>query len=371
MFQKTDGLEGNIFVNLRLPGPVPLPPTVRDACALQMINPRSSEFHSLLEEVNAGLKKVFQTENDVLIFAASGTGCLEAVIANLVSYGDNVLAISCGRFGERWAEIANAFGAKVTHLQFPAGQPIDPEIVLNHARFEKKYRLILATHNETSTGVVNNIKTLADGLKLFGAGRPLLAIDAISSLGAINLPVDELELDVVVAASQKAFMAPPGLAFVSVSPRAWEETARTHSPRYYWDFRRARNCLTLYETPFTPAITLLFALRCSLQLMLQEGLIKIFERHKQMGQRVRSGFNALGLELFANDAYASDTVTAIRIPMGWNENELISSLRLTYNVHVGGGMGYPIFRVGHMGYVAQEELDAVINCMKSMLCNRR
>ncbi len=305
----------------------------------------------------------------MLILTASGTGGLEATATNLISHGDKVLVAHCGVFGKRWADIAEAFGAKVIHIEFPPGKAIAPQIVRDKLRVERNVKLVLATHNETSTGVVNDIAALAKVIQAFGKARPIFAVDAISSLGAINLPMDELQIDVVVGASQKALMAPPGLAFVALSPRAWTAVKRASNPRFYWDFLSAQECAIENKTPFTPAITVLYALSESLRLILDDGLSATFARHKQIGAKMRAGVKQLGLKLFAEESWASDTLTAIQIPDGWQENDLIYELRRRHSIVVGGGIGYPIIRVGHMGYVTIEDVEIVLKALEEILMN--
>jgi aspartate aminotransferase-like enzyme len=357
-------------VNLRIPGPTPLPGAVLEVIGQQMINHRGSEFETLFKLVTERLQLCFQTRNDVLILTGSGTGGLEAAIANLISPGDRVLAVTVGTFGERWVDIAKAFGADVTCLDFPRGEAADPAAIEEELTRGDGYSLLLVTHNETSTGVTNDVAAIAQAVHSLGEKRPLLAVDAVSSLGAIDLPVDALGLDVVVTASQKAWMAPPGLAMVSVSPSAWEAVEKAQAPRFYWDFKMALRYAGRGQTPATPAISILFGLNQGLALILAEGLPNVFERHHQLSSYLRNELRKLGLELLAADACASNTVTAVKLPSGVDGKEFVRRLRAEHGVEVAGGQGPlagKIFRVAHMGFVTKRDLEEVIEGLAAIL----
>ncbi len=365
-------------MTLRIPGPTPLPEAVLQATGQQMINHRGPEFVSLLREITARLKAFFQTEGDVFILTASGTGGLEAALVNLLSPGDRVLAVSVGYFGDRFARIAEVFGAQLTKLDFPWGEAADPEIIRERLIAEPGFKLVLVTHNETSTGVTNDLAAIAEAVRIstssvessLGDGGSLLAVDAISSLGAIDLPMDEWGCDVVITGSQKAWMAPPGLAMVGVSRRAWLAVERAESPRFYWDFRPLKTYAGRGQTPFTPALSALYGLGRSLELMAEEGLSNIFARHRRIGRYMREGIKALGLELLADETHASDTVTAVRVPSGVDGGELLARLREEYGVILGGGQGPlrgRIFRIGHMGYVSEADIDRVLKALNSLM----
>ncbi|GAG31145.1 unnamed protein product, partial [marine sediment metagenome] len=240
----------------------------------------------------------FQTKGDVFLLTASGTGGLEAAIVNTLSPGDKVLSVSIGVFGERFASIAEQFGAEVIPLRFEWGQAAEPDAVRRALHAEPKIKAVLVTHNETSTGVTNDLVAISSVVKEFDK---LLLVDAISSLGSINLPVDAWQCDVTVTGSQKGWMVPPGLAMVSVSQQAWQAHANARMPRFYWDFARARNYLERGQTPWTPAISMVFALSVSLEMMLKEGLPNVIARHARMGKAARDGIKSLGLSLFADE----------------------------------------------------------------------
>ncbi len=256
------------MVNLRIPGPTPLPDEVLKAISRQMINHRGQEFKQLLADVTAKLKTLFQTKNDLFLLTGSGTGGLEAAVVNTLSPGDKVLSVSVGVFGDRFANIAKQFGAEVTPLTFEWGKAADPDAVRKALQADTKIKAVMVTHNETSTGVTNDLKSISTIVKEFDK---LLLVDAISSLGSIELPVDEWHCDVAISGSQKGWMVPPGMAMVSVSEAAWQAHAKAKMPRFYWDFTRAKNYLAKSETPWTPAISIVFGFAVSLDMMLKEG----------------------------------------------------------------------------------------------------
>ena len=282
---------------LRVPGPTPCPPEVLQAMGWPMINHRGPEFKKMLYEVTDKLKEVYQTRNDLYILTGSGTGGLEAAVVNTLSPGDKVLSVSIGVFGDRWASIAKTFGAEVINLNFEWGRAADPEAVGEALRANPDVKAVLVTHNETSTGVTNDLGAISKVVK--DAGR-LLLVDAISSLSSIDLPVDAWQCDVVISGSQKGWMVPPGLAFASVSPAAWQAFERAKMPRFYWDFGKARSYLEKGQNPWTPAVSVVFALSVALDMILKEGIQNIFQRHIRIGQMIREGIKALGLSMFAD-----------------------------------------------------------------------
>jgi len=352
---------------LRIPGPTPCPPEVLQAMAKQMINHRGEEFIAMLHRVTDQLKQVFQTQNDLFLLTGSGTGGLEAAIVNTLSPGDKVLSVSIGVFGDRFAAIARQFGAEVVSLGFEWGQAADPYAVRQALQNDPGIRAVLITHNETSTGVTNDLAKLSSVVKEFDK---LLLVDAISSLGSINLPVDEWRCDVVVTGSQKGWMVPPGLAMVSVSPQAWQAHASATMPRFYWDFAQARNYLERGQTPWTPAVSVVFALSVSLEMMLKEGLANIVARHQLVGRTARDGAKSLGLPLFAQESHASNTVTAIGAANGLDTKQLLRIMREERQIILGGGqqkLDGQIFRIGHLGWVFEDDINRVITNLKEVL----
>ena len=351
-------------MNLRIPGPTPLPPQVRDALALPMINHRSPQFAAIQSRIVENLKHFFQTQNDILLFTCSGTGGMEACVVNTISPGDDVLAISVGVFGDRFADIAHAFGAHVNRLNFTWGQAADPEIIRAKLREHKNLRVVLVTHNETSTAITNPLREIARVVR--EESDAILVVDAISSLGAIDLPVDDWGVDVALAGSQKSWMIPPGLTMMSVSPRAWNVIAQARAPRFYFDFRKMRDAMAKGETPATPAVGLYFAIDAALQMMKAEGRENIFARHARVAQRAHQRAQDIGLELFADQAFASNTVTAIKNPPGIDFKKWRKVLREDFNVVIAGGqkdLTDKVQRIGHLGWVTEADIDACFDAI--------
>jgi aspartate aminotransferase-like enzyme len=336
--------------------------------AWQMVNHRGPEFHQLLTEVTAGLKKVFQTKNDLLLLTGSGTGGLEAAVANMLSPGDKILSVTIGVFGDRFASIAKTFGAEVISFKIEWGKAAEPDAVKEAIKANPGIKAVLVTHNETSTGVTNDLEAISKVVK--EAGK-LLIVDAISSLGSINLPVDLWRCDVVVTASQKGWMVPPGMAMVSVSPEAWQAYKTARMPRFYWDFTRAKNYLEeKKENPWTPAIPIVYAFSVALKMMLKEGIENIFARHTRVGKMTREGIKKLGLPLFADPAHASNTVTAVGIPPDLDGKKLRQVLREEYKVVLAGGqqtLDGKIFRIGHLGLVDEKDIKEILTAIEKVL----
>jgi len=353
--------------NLRIPGPTPCPDEVLQAMSRQMINHRGPEFSRILGDMTTKLKQLFQTKGDVLLLTAAGTGGLEAAIVNTLSPGDKVLSVSIGVFGDRFASIAEQFGADVIPLRFEWGKAADVDAIRRALQAEPTIKAVLVTHNETSTGVTNDLASINPVVKEFDK---LLLVDAVSSLGSIELPVDDWQCDVTVTCSQKGWMIPPGLAMVSLSPEAWQAHANARMPRFYWDFTRAKNYLERGQTPWTPAVSLVFALAVSLEMMLREGLPNIIARHARVGKATRDGIKSLGLSLFADERYASNTVTAVAVSDGLDIKKLRQILREEYQIVLAGGqqrLDGKIFRIGHLGWVTENDIEAVISALKVVL----
>jgi aspartate aminotransferase-like enzyme len=355
-------------MNLRTPGPTPLPPEVRQALSRDMVDHRGPEFAAAFRTVTAGLQEFFRTQNDVLILTGSGTGGLEAAVANLFSPGEQVLLASIGNFGDRFDEIARAFGIETVKLCFEAGEAAAPERLAAALAEHPDVTSVLVTHNETSTGTTNDLEAIA---KVVKAADKLLVVDGISSVSSIALETDAWGCDVVISGSQKGWMVPPGLVFVSVSPRAWEAHARSKLPRYYWDFTEARKNADKGMTPWTPAVGLVFALEASLALMQREGYERIVARHARLAGLVRGDLAELGLSLVPRDpARASNTVTAFYLPDGVEAGPLQRRLRDEFGVSLAGGQGSltgKILRIGHLGYVHELELEEALSALRAVL----
>jgi aspartate aminotransferase-like enzyme len=292
---------------------------------------------------------------------------MEAAIVNTLSPGDKVLAVINGAFGERFADIADTYGAEVQRLEFPLGEPDDPGAIRQALDDDKSIKAVLVTHNETSTGVTSDLAAISAVAKHYDK---LLLVDAISSLGCIDLQTDAWQCDVVVTASQKGWMIPPGLAFISVSNKAWEAHAQARMPRFYWDFAEAKKFLERGQTPWTPAVSNFYALAVALELMAGEGLANIFARHARIGQKTRDEVKALKLLLFAAEKYASNTVTAVKAPAGLDAKRLLTILREEHDIILSGGqreLAGKIFRIGHLGWVSESDIDVVIERLRRTL----
>ena len=352
---------------LRIPGPTPLPDRVVRSMNRPMIDHRGPEFASILAEITAGAKRVFKTRNDVLLLTSSGTGGLESAVANLVSPGDEVIVALCGNFGERFAALAAAYGADVVRLEFEWGQPVDPDDLRLTVDRHPKARVVLLTHNETSTGLTNPLRELAR------VGREwdrIVVVDGVSSISSIDIETDAWGIDVAVSGSQKGWMAPPGLALVSVSERAWAHQAVARSPRFYFDWKEARAWAEKGMTPFTPAVPVAFALQEGLHMLEEEGLEGVYERHARLARATQAGLEALGFQLYARQGYRSHTVTSAVPPPGLDVNALRKLLDTKHGVVIAGGQGKmagKMVRVGHLGAVAEGDVVQVIWAIEQAL----
>ncbi len=347
--------------NLRIPGPTALPPAVREAGGRQMINHRGPEFAAMLGRILARMKPFFGTTSDVAILSCAGSGGLEAAVVNTLSPGDRVLAVSIGSFGDRIAKIASVYGADVTKLSIEWGKAAEPAELRAELQAHPGYRALLLTHNETSTGVMNPIARLAAVVREVQP-EALIIVDSVSGLGAVPFEMDAWGIDVVVTGSQKAWMAAPGLAMVAASERAWAAMETATMPRFYLDLRKHRESHALGQTPWTPAIAVVYQVDAGLELMAAEGAEAIFARHETCAVATRAGLAALGFELFADPAHYSRTVTAARVPDGFDWKALNGAVKAE-GVVLAGGQGPltgQIFRLGHLGSVTLGEiLDAI------------
>ncbi|AOQ22519.1 class V aminotransferase [Moorella thermoacetica] len=356
---------------LLLPGPTPVPPQVALAMARPAINHRGPEFKALWAEVTSGLKDVFQTRAEVVILTASGTGGMEAAVANLISPGEKVLVVTIGAFGERFVQICRAFNVEAEVVAFPYGQAADPEVIAERLAADTGHEIkaILVQHNETSTGVLNDIQAIS---RARGDHPALLIVDSISGLAAADLPMDAWHIDVVIAGSQKAFMLPPGLTMLAVGERAWQAAEKCSNQRFYLDIKKARNSGLKGQTPFTPAVPLLYGLQESLRLLKAETLAGSYARHALMRDMVRAGVRALGLKLLADEAIASPAVTAVCVPEGMKPADIINPLRERFGVVVAGGQGAvkdQVFRIGHLGYVSFNAILAGLAALEAVLAD--
>ena len=353
---------------LRIPGPTPLPPAVLAALARPMISHRGDEFHALLASITERAQRVLGTRNEVMLLTASGTGGLEAAATSALGAGDRALSVVTGHFGERFAEAAVRSGAAVDYLRFAPGTAADPgEVATRLAGAE--YDAVLVTHCETSTGVLNDLPGLSRALDA-SPRRPLLLIDGVSSLAGVALGLADDEYDVAVTASQKAWMAPPGLSMVAVSERAWARIGATDSRGGYLDLATARRYAKRHETPWTPAVTLLYGLDAALDLILDEGVENVLARHQRLAARLRQGLRQLGLQTLATEAAASPTVTAVHLPAGVQYAALAGHLRDRFGLVVADGQDQlkgKLFHIGHMGYIGDADVDYILEAVAAGL----
>ncbi len=345
---------------LLIPGPTPIPPQVAMAMATEMMNHRGPRFKTLLEELTASLKEVFQTEGRLYILTASGTGAMEAAIVNFVSPGQRIISLTNGSFGDRFAAISEAYGIEVERIASDWGCPLNYQALEDalKADRDKKISAITVVHNESSTGMMNNLALIS---KIRGDHPALLIVDTVSSMGAVDIPVDRWGIDVCLTASQKALMLPPGLAIISASERAWAAREKTSNSKFYFSLEKAQQFLEIGQTPFTPALSQMVAMQKGLELYFEEGREGVYSRHRRMAKAVRAAARALGLELLVDDQYASMTVTAIIKPPRLDVSQLRSTMRSRFGVEIAGGQGKlseKIFRFGHLG--ATVEMDMIV-----------
>ena len=353
--------------HLFTPGPTQVPPEVTLAEAKPLIHHRTSEFSDIFANVSENLKYIFQTKvGEVYTFAASGTGGMEACVVNALSQGDKAVVVRGGKFGERWAEICEAYGVSVIPIDIENGKAVKPDLLDYALKKEKDVKAVFVTQSETSTGVVHDIESIA---KVVKGHNVLLVVDAITGIGVHPLMMDDWGIDIAVTGSQKGCMLPPGLAFVCVAQSAWEAIEKSKLPKYYWDFKKMRKSLNNKTTAFTPAISLITAASKALDMVREEGIENVWKRHARLAHAMREGMKALGLELFAGDA-SSNVLTAVKSPEGIDISSAIKKLRDETGVTITGGQAElkdKIFRVGHMGYVNDFDIILAISAVEKCL----
>lgn len=354
---------------LMIPGPTPVPEAALLALAKHPIGHRSSEFSNLMAEVTQNLKWLHQTESDVLMLTVSGTGAVEAGMINFLSPGDRILVGCNGKFGERWAEVGQAYSLQVETVTAEWGQPLDPQLFAQklEADTEKQIKAVVITHSETSTGVLNDLETINRHVKAHG--EALIIVDAVTSLGAVNLPIDAWGLDVVASGSQKAYMIPPGLGFVAVSSKAWEAYKTAKLPRYYLDLGKYRKATAKNTTPFTPPVNLMVALHTTLGMMQAEGLESLFARHQRLMNATRAAIKGLNLPLFAADSVASPAITAVA-PDRVEADQIRAIVKKQFDIALAGGQDHlknKIFRIGHLGFVCDRDILSAIASLEVAL----
>lgn len=354
---------------LLAPGPTPVPPRVLQAMALPIVHHRAPAYKAIFEEVREGLKYLYQTKEEVLVFASSGTGAMEGTIVNMFSPGDKVIAVRGGKFGERWSDLGKVYGLQVINLDVEWGQAVNVDEIAAILEREGDVRAVLMQASETSTGVMHPVRDVAALLR--DKDDTILVVDAITGVGVFALPMDEWGLDVVVTGSQKALMLPPGLAFAAVSAKAWKFNERSTLPRYYFDFAKERKNALKGQNAYTPAVSLVIGLREVLAMIKEETLEGVFARHARLAEATQAGVKALGLELFAPES-PSNAVTAVYAPAGVDGQEIVKVLRSQYGVTIAGGQDHvkgKIFRLAHLGYADDFDVLTGLNALEMALAS--
>lgn len=352
---------------LLAPGPTPIPPEVLLTMAEPIIHHRAPAYEKILQEVRKGLKYLFQTKKEVLIFASSGTGAMEGAVTNTLCAGDKALVVQGGKFGERWANICKAYGVRAQVLPVEWGEAVDPGRIGQALKEDPSIKAVFTQATETSTGVVYPIKEIAEIVSRYPG--TIMVVDAISHLGAMELPMDEWKLDVVVAGSQKAIMLPPGLAFAALSDKAWEFVGKSTLPKFYFDFKKEMKNLTQNQSAYTPAVSLVMGLCESLKKITEEGLENIFARHAKLARATREAMLALGLKLYAPKA-SSNALTAVVTPPGVDGQKVVKILRDKHNLTIAGGQDQAkgkIFRIAHLGYVDKFDIIMAVGAVEMTL----
>ncbi|MGA1863534.1 MAG: pyridoxal-phosphate-dependent aminotransferase family protein [bacterium] len=342
------------------PGPTPVPSEALLSMAQPIIHHRTPEFTEIFNKVQEGLKYLFQTENDVLIIAGSGTSCMEAAVSNILSPGDKAICIRGGKFGERWAELCTAYGIQPINIDVEWGKALDPKILEDHLKKNNDVKAVYSTMSETSTGVRYDIEAFARIVANYP--RTVLAVDAITGIGVMDVPMDKWGIDVLVSGSQKALMLPPGLGFISLSKKAWDLAEKSTCPKYYLDLKKEKKNLAKGQTSYTPAVSLIVGLNETLKMIREEGLTNVFKRHSKLAEATRSACEALGLKLLAKDS-PSDAVTAVNAPEGTDAGQIIKKMKGKYGMIIAGGQDHlkgKIFRIAHLGYFDKSDIFSAI-----------
>ncbi|MEB3208969.1 MAG: alanine--glyoxylate aminotransferase family protein [Synechococcus sp.] len=358
-------------LSLMIPGPTPVPETVLQAMGRHPIGHRSADFQKIVKRTTKQLQWLHQTTGDVLAITGSGTAAMEAGIINVLSKGEKVLCGDNGKFGERWVKLARAYGLDVQVIQAEWGQPLDPEAFRTalEADTAKAIKAVILTHSETSTGVINDLETIAKHARAHGTA--LTIADCVTSLGACNVPMDEWGLDVIGSGSQKGYMMPPGLAFVAMSERAWEAYGRSDLPKFYLDLGKYRKSAQADSNPFTPAINLFFALEAALEMMQAEGLKAIFARHARHRAAAQAGMEAMGLPLYAAEGHGSPAITAVA-PEGIDAEALRKAVKEKFDILLAGGQDHlkgKVFRIGHLGFVCDRDVLSAVAAIEATLAD--
>jgi aspartate aminotransferase-like enzyme len=347
------------------PGPTPIPNEVALAMSETMIHHRTPQFNKVFEQSREGLKKLFGTKNDVLMLASSGTGAMEASVANLFSPADKVLVINGGKFGERWLNIANAFALHPIELKVEWGKAVEVEAVEKQLKAYPDLKGVMIQASETSTTVLHPVKEIA---KLTKNG-PLFLVDGVTAVGVVSVPLDDWGIDVLVTGSQKALMLPPGLGFIALSDRAWERTKQATLPRFYFDLNLERKSQQKGSGAFTPAVSLIFGVRASLDMMQREGLDRVYARHARMSRATRAAATALGLKLLAPDS-PSPAATGVYLPEGIDADQVLDYLRDHMNITLAEGQDQlkgKVIRIAHVGYMGAFDVITAVAALEMAL----
>jgi aspartate aminotransferase-like enzyme len=352
---------------LLAPGPTPVPPEVLMAMAMPVIHHRAPDFIPVLDSAKKGLQWLYQTKNDVLILASTGTGGMVGSVNNFLSPGDKVIVVNGGKFGERWTKICKAYGINVEEILVEWGYAVRPEKVEELLKKDLSVKAVFVQACETSTGIYHDVKSLGEIVKKYE--DTILVVDAISALVAHNLRTDEWGIDVMIGGSQKGVMLPPGLAFVSISDKAWKMAEKSKTPRFYFNFKKEKEALAKNQTNFTSAVSLIIGLNQALKMLMEEGLEEVFRRHATLAEATRKAMNAIGLELFTKES-PSNSVTAIMAPEGYDGQLIYKNLREKYGITAAGGQDQvkgKIFRIAHLGYADTFDVITAVSGVEMVL----
>jgi aspartate aminotransferase-like enzyme len=347
------------------PGPTPIPDEVLTAAAVPIIHHRTPEFSKIFMETSEGLKYVFQTEQDVYILTSSGSGAMETAIVNTLSPGDKVITLNGGKFGERWAKICRAYGVEVKEIILDWGEPFSKEQLAAELIAQPDTKAVFSTLSETSSGTIYDIKGFGE---VVAETHAILVVDGISGLGATPCPMDEWNVDVMVAGSQKSFMIPPGLAYIAFSTKAWELVEKSTMPKFYFDAKAARKNLGKKTTPWTPAVTLIIQQKKALEIIRSMGLEKLFEHHRILGDATRAGVKAIGLELLSKNP--GNILTAIKVPSGVDGIQFVKLMQSKYGAYIAGAQDPhkgEFFRIAHLGFMGGFDIITALSAMEMTL----
>ncbi len=352
---------------LLAPGPTPVPPEILLAMARPIVHHRSADFEPVVASVREDLKWLFQTTQDVMIIASSGTGGMEGAVSNFLTPGDRAITINGGKFGERWTKLCRSYGIQTEEIKVEWGHAVKPEQVAQLLKKDPSIKAVFVQASESSTGVAHDVKVLGEIIRNYP--ETILVVDAVSAMGVFDLKTDAWGLDVVVTGSQKALMLPPGLAFVSVSEKAWRQSEKAKCPRFYFDLKRERENLKKNTTAYTPAISLILGLQETFRMIKPEGLDGVFSRHKRLAQATREAMKAIGLPLFPKES-PSDALTAVSAPEGYDGQTVYKNLRDKYGITAAGGQDHlkgKIFRLSHMGYADTFDVITAVSAVEMVL----